>query len=55
MAGPAATAKAPQTAPTVVAISRNMPIRMLEKPSRTYAAAAPLEVAITEISAAPMA
>jgi hypothetical protein len=50
-----AAANAPQTAPTVVAISRNMPMRMLEKPSRTYAAAAPEDVAITEINAAPMA
>src|SRR6476646_10750483 len=39
---------APDNAPRVVAISRNMPIRMLEKPSFTYAAAAPEEVAITE-------
>ena len=35
---------APTSAPSVVAISRNIPIRMLEKPSLTYAAAAPEEV-----------
>ena len=46
---------APTTAPTVVAISRNMPRRIFEKPSFTYAAAAPDEVAITETNAAPMA
>ena len=46
---------APNTAPTVVATSRNIPIRTFESPSRTYAAAAPDEVAITEISDAPMA
>ena len=50
-----AAANAPQTAPTVLAISRNMPMRMFENPSRTYAAAAPEEVAITDISVAPMA
>src|SRR5208282_245223 len=42
--------KAPINAPKVVAISRNMPIRILENPSFTYAAAAPEEVAITETS-----
>jgi hypothetical protein len=31
-----------------------MPTRMLVKPSLTYAAAAPEEVAITEMSEAPM-
>ena len=46
---------APSTAPMVVAISRNMPIRMLEKPSRTYAAADPDDVAMTDISDAPIA
>ena len=46
---------APASAPSVVAISRNMPIRMLENPSFTYAAAAPEEVAITETRDAPMA
>jgi len=42
-------------APTVVATSRNIPIRMLVKPSRTYAAAAPEDVAITDTSDAPTA
>src|SRR5271155_438100 len=46
---------APESAPIVVAISRNIPTRMLEYPSRTYAAAAPEDVAITDTSAAPMA
>ena len=46
---------APNRAPRVVAISRNIPMRMLEKPSLTYAAAAPEDVAITETSDAPMA
>ncbi len=41
--------------PNVVAISRNMPMRMLEKPSFRNAAAAPEEVAMTETSEAPMA
>ena len=50
-----AASSAPAIAPKVVAISRNIPIRMLEKPSRTYAAAAPEEVAMTETSVAPMA
>jgi hypothetical protein len=40
---------APRSAPRVVAISRNIPMRTLEKPSRTQAAAVPEEVAITEI------
>jgi hypothetical protein len=38
-----------------VAISRNIPTRRLLKPSFTYDDAAPDEVAITEISAAPAA
>src|SRR6476660_7595017 len=46
---------APTSAPRVVAISRNIPMRMLEKPSLTYAAAEPEEVAITETSDAPIA
>src|SRR5579885_3774451 len=46
---------APQIAPIVVAISRNIPTRTFEYPSRTYAAAAPDDVAITETSAAPIA
>src|SRR5207244_850817 len=36
---------APQIAPVVVAISRNMPMRILESPSATYAEAAPDDVA----------
>ena len=47
--------KAPSNAPKVVAISKNIPMRMLENPSFTYEAAAPDEVAITETSEAPMA
>ena len=50
-----ATLAAPGNAPKVVAISKNIPMRMLEKPSFTYEAAAPEEVAITETSEAPMA
>ena len=46
---------APATAPRVVATSRNMPTRMFEYPSLTYAAAAPDDVAITETSDAPIA
>src|SRR5581483_5936786 len=46
---------APTMAPSVVATSRNIPIRMLEKPSLTYAAAAPEDVAITDTSEAPIA
>src|ERR1700722_3312261 len=46
---------APLSAPTVVAISRNMPTRMFEYPSRKYAAAAPDDVAITDTSDAPIA
>src|SRR5579862_7964726 len=46
---------APRSAPRVVAISRNMPMRMFENPSLTYAAAAPDEVAITDTSDAPTA
>jgi hypothetical protein len=46
---------APKSAPMVVATSRNMPMRTLERPSRTYAAAAPEEVAMTEMREAPMA
>ena len=41
---------APASAPAVVAISRNIAIRMFEKPSDTYAAAAPDEVAMTDTS-----
>src|SRR5580700_2951147 len=44
---------APRMAPAVVATSRNIPIRMLEYPSFVYAAAAPDDVAITEMSEAP--
>src|SRR5262252_5822792 len=50
-----AAKKAPKSAPSVVAISRNIPILILEKPSFTYAAAAPDDVAITETSDAPTA
>jgi hypothetical protein len=46
---------APKSAPKVVAISRNIPMRILVKPSFTYAEAAPDEVAITEIREAPTA
>src|SRR5207237_10912311 len=46
---------APNSAPKVVAISRNIPILMLENPSFTYAAAAPEEVALPDPSDAPMA
>ena len=46
---------APNNAPKVVAISRNIPILILENPSFTYAAAAPEEVAMTDTSDAPMA
>lgn len=40
---------------SVVATSRNIPMRTLVKPSLTYAAAAPEEVAITETRDAPIA
>ncbi len=50
---PASTA--PVSAPTVVATSRNIPTRTFVNPSRTYAAAAPDEVAITDTSEAPIA
>ncbi len=50
-----AARNAPNRAPVVVAISRNIPMRMLENPSLTYATAAPDEVAITDTSDAPMA
>jgi hypothetical protein len=46
---------APAMAPSVVAISRNMPMRMFKIPSLTYADAAPDEVAMTEINEVPMA
>ena len=46
---------APISAPIVVATSSRMPTRTLVKPSRTYAAAAPDDVAITEMSDAPIA
>lgn len=46
---------APTRAPEVVATSRSMPRRRLVNPSRTYAAAAPLLVAITETREAPRA
>ena len=56
IAGSRTTASmAPDTAPVVVAMQRNSPMRMFEMPSRRYAAAAPEEVAITEDSAAPIA
>src|ERR1700745_1186205 len=45
----------PADPPSVVATSRNIPTRTFEYPSRTYAAAAPLDVAITDTSAAPIA
>ncbi|MNY76094.1 hypothetical protein D3C86_2155630 [compost metagenome] len=47
--------KAPTIAPEVVAISRNIPILILVKPSFTNATAAPEEVPITEINDAPIA
>src|SRR5581483_2153146 len=47
--------KAPIRAPRVVATSRNIPIRMLLKPSLTYAADAPEEVAMTAMREAPAA
>src|SRR5438067_1166063 len=50
-----AATNAPESAPRLVAISRNIPTRMFEYPSRTYAAAAPDEVAMTETSDAPTA
>ena len=46
---------APVSAPLVVAISRTMATRRLAMCSFTYAAAAPLEVAMTETTLAPMA
>ena len=46
---------APIRAPVVVATSINMPSRMFESPSFTYAEAAPQDVAITETRAAPIA
>ena len=46
---------APTSAPRVVAISSSMPTRMFVKPSRTYAAAAPDDVEMTETSEAPIA
>jgi hypothetical protein len=42
-------------APTVVAISRNIPIRKFVNPSLTLTAAAPDEVAMIEMRDAPMA
>jgi hypothetical protein len=50
-----ATSDAPTSAPIVVAISSSIPMRMLVKPSLTYAAAAPELVAMIETSEAPMA
>ncbi|MMZ64718.1 hypothetical protein D1872_270690 [compost metagenome] len=47
--------KAPVMAPTVVAISRNMPTLKLVIRSRRYATAEPLDVAMTEIMLAPIA
>ena len=47
--------KAPTTAPTVVAISRNIPMRTLVILSLMYAAAAPEEVAMEVTKAAPTA
>ena len=47
--------RAPDTAPMVVAISRNMPRRTLVMPSFTYAEPEPLEVAIEATKAAPTA
>lgn len=46
---------APATAPVVVAISRNIPMRTLVIPSFIYAAAAPEDVAIDVTNAAPTA
>ena len=46
---------APISAPVTVAIARNRPMRMLLRPERRYMAAAPLEVAMTEIRLAPIA
>jgi hypothetical protein len=46
---------APIRAPVVVATSINMPSRIFENPSFTYAEAAPQGVAITETRAAPIA
>lgn len=46
---------APHMAPAVVAISKNIPSRILVMPSFTKAAADPEEVAITETSEAPIA
>ena len=46
---------APTIAPVVDPISRNIPIRRLVMWSRTYAAAEPLDVAITETMLAPIA
>ena len=46
---------APHTAPMVVAISRNIPKRMLVIPSFTYALPEPLEVAMEATKAAPTA
>ena len=46
---------APVIAPSTVPISRNIATRRLARRSRTYAAAAPLEVAMTEMIDAPMA
>ncbi len=53
--GVCAAITAPRMAPEVVAISSNNPMRTFEKPSRTYAEAAPDDVAITDTSEAPMA
>jgi hypothetical protein len=50
-----AASKPPVMAPKVVAISRNIPIRMFEKPFFRKAEAAPDEVAITETRVAPIA
>src|SRR5215471_10691328 len=50
-----AARNAPNKAPSVVAISRNIPMRMLEKASLRYDTAAPDEVAMTETSEAPTA
>lgn len=46
---------APKSAPRTVATSRKMPMRMLVKPSRTYAAAAPELVAMTATREVPTA
>ena len=53
--GTTPTSAAPQSAPLVVAITRKSPTRMLLSPVSRYAAAAPLEVAITEMMLAPIA